>query len=277
MSVELINQIIGGILKLLKQASTKMSHLNLEDSIKGTISKMTLTLNSPTTNLLLHEISRGGTRLIQNSSSTKSFPELYAKWFELSSPVRFCVSGNFGNLCFYFIERLVYHQLCQIPSLPNWIEDFKDSVSFAIGYLLQIVTQHLLHAFLVYGLDTINTKEKYLKTLLGQTYVYSFALVGSTILNLFLLRAGIEKTKAFFLTMIIFAVFNYFLIELVVQRAISSSSVKKSSIKKSTQTRGGALVSSSPYNFTTRTNLAVPPIDVKRVNDETCSSSFKWD
>ena len=249
---------------------------------------MTLIVVSPTSDLLVREISRGGARFVQNSTPTTSSSntkvtgsaaELYAKWFQISSLVRFCVSGNLGNLCFYLIERLVYYQLCQIKSLPSWVEEYKDSVSFAIGYLLQIITQHLLHAFLVYGLDTINTREKYMKTLLGQAYVYSFALVGSTVLNLFLLRTGLEKTKAFFATMVLFAIINYFLIEWVVKRVTTSSSAKNVATGNSSKTiRGGGGFVTPPYSVTTtRTNhLNAPaPVDVEKVNNEKCSSVFK--
>ena len=237
---------------------------------------MTLIVVSPTSDWLVREIARGGARFVQNSTPTKTSSsntkvagaaaELYAKWFQISSLVRFCVSGNLGNLCFYFIERLVYYQLCQMNSLPSWVEEYKDSVSFAIGYLLQIVTQHLLHAFLVYGLDTINTREKYMRTLLGQAYVYSFALVGSTVLNLFLLRTGLEKTKAFFATMVLFAIINYFLIEWVVKRVTTTSSTKNVATGKSKKLRGGWI--------STRTNL-IAPVDVEKVNNEKYSSVFK--
>lgn len=204
-------------------------------------------------------IARGGTRILQaspvpsSSSSAQSrqgralFANAYRRWFEFSSLVRFFVSGNIGNLCFYLIERVIYHQLCQFDdgSLPRLIEEYKESVSFFIGYVLQIVTQHLIHAVLVYGLDTISTREKYLKTLMGQFSAYGLALIGSTAFNLFLLRAGLDRTVAFFTTLVLFAFINYFLVGWVVRISTASSSSveenykfgaikgKKGTIKKS--------------------------------------------
>lgn len=154
--------------------------------------------------------------------------KIYRTWFRVSELGRFFVSGNLGNLCFYFLERLVYSQLSQISDLPAFVEEYIDSVSFFIGYILQIITQHLLHALLVYGLDSINTREKYFKTLLGQFSAYGFALIGSTVLNLILLNnAGLDKSTAFVTTMVIFAGINYFLIGWIVRRTTASVDKKK--------------------------------------------------
>ena len=105
-------------------------------------------------------------------------------WFRLPTLVRFFVSGNLGNGCFFLMERWIHNHLCQIPRLHPFVEEYKDSISFFIGYILQIITQHLLHAILVYGVATINTRKKYWKTLLGQSWAYLFAMFGSTFLNL---------------------------------------------------------------------------------------------
>lgn len=145
------------------------------------------------------------------------------RWFRVSSLVRFFVSGNLGNICFFFIERTIFSSLSQLETLPDFVETYKETVSFFVGYLLQIITQHFLHALLVYGLESINTREKYFKTLLGQFYAYGIALFGSTTLNLFLIKSGIEKTVAFFSTMVIFACINYYLIGWLVKRALQST------------------------------------------------------
>ena len=149
-----------------------------------------------------------------------AFASVYEQWFRLSSLVRFFVSGNLGNICFFFIERALYQFISTIDTIPDFVESYKDTLSFFVGYLLQIVSQHLLHAFLVYGLDTINTRKKYLNTLLCQFYAYGMALFGSTFLNLFLIRSGIDKTMAFFSTMVIFAIINYHLIGFLTERAL---------------------------------------------------------
>ena len=145
---------------------------------------------------------------------------VYGQWFRLSSLVRFFVSGNLGNICFFFIERALYQFISTLDTIPDFVDSYKDTLSFFAGYLLQIVSQHLLHAVLVYGLDTINTRQKYWKTLLCQFYAYGMALFGSTFLNLFLIRSGFDKTTAFFSTMVIFAIINYHLIGFLTERAL---------------------------------------------------------
>jgi hypothetical protein len=162
---------------------------------------------------------------------------LYSRWFHVSSLARFFVSGNLGNICFFFLERFVFVQLTKQESLPEFVANYKETVSFFVGYLLQIVTQHLLHAILVYGLETINTREKYFKTLRGQFYAYGIALFGSTALNLSLISSGIDKTVAFFSTMVIFACINYYLIGWVVNRALKSANDEAS--LDSTSRKGG--------------------------------------
>ncbi|CAJ1936293.1 unnamed protein product [Cylindrotheca closterium] len=193
----------------------------------------------PSSSTLVQGINRGGALLFRESSAVPAtapsrslLVELYKRWFQISSLIRFSVSGNIGVVCFYIIERMLYAQLCQIDGLPDILEEYKDSVSYFFGYLLQIFTQHLLNATLVYGLDTIDTREKYLKTLIGQFSVYGFSLFGSTILNLALLRYGIDRNTSFFTTMILFAIVNYFLIQWVVQRATAAAYEKDMAARK---------------------------------------------
>jgi hypothetical protein len=211
--------------------------------------------------LLIQGISRGGARWFKEAIPPPLPPkrvlaDLYKKWFLISSLIRFSVSGNLGVICFYVIERFIYHQLCQISSLPVIIEEYKDSVSYFVGYLIQIVSQHLLNALLVYGLDTIDTREKYIKTLLAQFSVYGFSLVGSTILNLFLLSSGMERNTAFFSTMIAFAVVNYFLIQYVVHKTTTSISEKV----VASATKKGYKMSASLQKIQRGGSLSPPPL-----------------
>ena len=162
----------------------------------------------------------GGVQKVPSAapSSGSAASNVYTTWFQVSEPIRFFVSGNIGNVCFFFLERLVYFQLCNMNDvLPQSVVDYKESVSFFIGYLLQIVSQHLLNAVLVYGVDTIDTRAKYFKTLVGQSSAYVFSLFGSTFLNLGLLQAGLEKSTAFVSTLTIFACINYFVIGYIVR------------------------------------------------------------
>jgi hypothetical protein len=179
---------------------------------------------------------------------------LYSRWFDVSSLARFFVSGNLGNICFFFIERFIFVQLTKQESLPEFVANYKETVSFFVGYLLQIITQHFLHAVLVYGLETINTREKYFKTLLGQFYAYGIALFGSTALNLSLISSGLDKTVAFFSTMVIFACINYYLVGWLMKQALGSAteaeasagrkgtrSLQKSNKNAATTARGSAM------------------------------------
>jgi len=161
----------------------------------------------------------------------------YRKWMGLPQIIRFGVAGNLGNIGFFFLEKVIFQQLSYLlakSSSPSafleGIEKYQDGLSFFSAYLIQIVTTHLLYAFLVYGLDTINTYEKYSKTLWGQFKVYGVGLFGATALNSFLItRGGLNKTWAFWTTTATFAVFNYFLISMVVKNAVESSSPSPSS------------------------------------------------
>jgi hypothetical protein len=91
----------------------------------------------------------------------------YDAFMKLNEPLRFFISGNIGNVIFFYTERLTFYLLNKMDGLPSAIKEYIDSVSFFIAYLVQVVPQHWLHAFLVYGLDTIDTRQKYFTTLFG--------------------------------------------------------------------------------------------------------------
>ena len=177
---------------------------------------------------------------------------LYRKWFDdISEPVRFLVSGNIGTLFFLLIEKCIHSILSQFVSsrgnndignngnnnnyyiskiIHKFIKSNIDGISFFYAYVLQIATQHYLHALLVYGLSTINTKQKYIKTLKGQYSAYIFSLIGSTILNVQLLKLKFSKTIAFGLTMLIFAILNYYVVGYVTKKALNDNKVVKETI-----------------------------------------------
>jgi len=83
--------------------------------------------------------------------------------------------------------------------------------------MLHIPIQHLSHALLVYGWDSINTVSKYWTTLGGTYSALIVAAVGSTILNALLLERGMSKNAAFVSTLFLFAGFNYFFIGWIVK------------------------------------------------------------
>lgn len=170
-----------------------------------------------------------------------SMIRLYHAWMRLPQIFRFFNAGNLGNLGFYYLEKVIFRVLTQLlvattsannnsfSVVLDGIEKYQDSLSFFSAYVIQIVTTHLLYAVLVYGLDTIDTYEKYSKTLLGQFKVYGVGLFGATFMNSFLIvNGGFDKFAAFWTTTATFAVFNYFLVSWVVKNAIESSKAKLS-------------------------------------------------
>lgn len=202
----------------------------------------------------------GSKAILRSPASTKRgkatdsdrLGRLYKSWFGVSRPVRFFVSGNLGSVVFFLLERFIYQVLTSQEDLPKLVDEYKETISFFWGYALQIVVQHMLHAFLVYGLDTIATREKYIKTLLSQFYAYGFALVGSTLLNLFLIRSGFDKTVSFFTTMVIFACINYYLIGFLMERSIAS--VDKSNGKRKPRTKTVAKKPTPPRSTQSRSS-----------------------
>ena len=167
-----------------------------------------------------------------SSSIGESAIHFYRRWMQLPQIFRFTVAGNLGNLGFFYLEkaifRLLSHPVITTSMLSSFlldgIEKFNDTISFFSAYVIQIVTTHLLYAWLVYGMDTIDTSEKYWKTLVGQFKVYGFGLFGATFLNSYLIRSvGLDKTVSILVTMGSFAVLNYFLVSWVVKKALESS------------------------------------------------------
>jgi hypothetical protein len=152
-------------------------------------------------------------------------------WYShIPSLIRYLVSGNLGNICFFLCERLLssavddhYHLL---PALAQQLLDlpFRDSVSFVTAYMVHVPAQHYLHALLVYGLESIDTAPKYWQTLGGTYSALITSCFGSTVLHHVLIQAwGAQyKTIAFVATLWTFSVFNFFVIGWVVRRTATS-------------------------------------------------------
>lgn len=160
---------------------------------------------------------------VRVGSSTAGNPmiQFYHTWLKLPQIFRFSVAGNLANLVFFYLEKVIFRMLSHIlvtssvlsSILLDGIEKYQDEMSYFSAYVIQIVSTHLFYAFIVYGVDTIDTYEKYSKTLLGQFKVYGFGLFGATFLNSYLMTSGgLSKTLAFWTTTMICAVFNYFLV-----------------------------------------------------------------
>ena len=177
------------------------------------------------------------------TTTTNPLVRLYRAWMQLPQIFRFAMAGNLGNLGFFYLEKVIFrclsHLLVTSAAMPSKstsasktevyasflldaIEKYQDGMSFFSAYMIQIVTTHLLYAFLVYGMHTIDTYEKYTKTLWGQFKVYGFGLFGATALNSFLIGRGMGKTAAFWVTTMTFALFNYVLVSKVVNSVTES-------------------------------------------------------
>jgi FlaA1/EpsC-like NDP-sugar epimerase len=116
-----------------------------------------------------------------------------------------------------------------------------DTISFFSAYVLHIIVQHAFHALLVYGLESVNTAQKYWQTLRGTYQAYITSAVGSTLLNTFLLKLGVNRTVAFMATLWIFACINYLWIGYVVRRAVEKGeSVNPSNTSTATSSRRGS-------------------------------------
>jgi len=108
------------------------------------------------------------------------------------------------------------------------------SVSFATAYLLQILLQHVLNAFLVYGPSTIATRSLYLKSLLSTYTTYAGGLVISTFLNGWLTSRGMNKDTAFFVTLGGVGVGNYAALGWFNRRAAATAAAAEEESKKKT-------------------------------------------
>lgn len=198
--------------------------------------KTTTMVTTTTTTKKKTSSSSSSTTATQTATSTLG--TIYQRWYaNYSSAFRYFISSDIGTVCFFGLEYIVYRQLCCNPYISSsylitkypLIEQNKETVSYFVGYFMSIVVQHLLNAILVYGIDTINTYEKYMKTLIGQFSAYGLSLVGSTILNYHLLQTfHIQRTLAIGITMSLFACINYFLISWIVKKMTKSSSTSPS-------------------------------------------------
>ena len=103
------------------------------------------------------------------SSTSSGSSSLLNLWYSnVPQAIRFFTAGNVGTIFFYVFDSLIYKYFVLRAATENWpklLRRNKESVSFFLAYLSQISAQHLLNAWLVYGMHTIATKERYLKTL----------------------------------------------------------------------------------------------------------------
>lgn len=167
----------------------------------------------------------------QRASTTLA--RIQERWFRLPEPLRFFISGNFGNICLFTCDSVLGIYLRN----TGW--SIPPAVAFFFAYMMHIPAQHLLHASLVYGICSINTKFKYITTLLETYSALGASAVGSAALNGFLRHRVIPNHRlvAFCLTMAIFAVVNYTLMHYIM--ASHGTNVVENDEKKSTVTSNG--------------------------------------
>jgi hypothetical protein len=137
-------------------------------------------------------------------------------WFALPSPFRYLMSGNIGTICLYTLEYLLAEYIITHNRIPSVLHPYREIVTYFVGYLLHIIVQHYSHALLVYGIDTINTRKKYISTLLGMYATLMSSAIGSTMVNAMLLHCTnnfFTKKTAFITTLVLFAGINYFVLQ----------------------------------------------------------------
>mmetsp|Transcript_32789 Transcript_32789/g.48566 ORF Transcript_32789/g.48566 Transcript_32789/m.48566 type:complete len:312 (-) Transcript_32789:505-1440(-) len=173
-----------------------------------------------------------------NNSSTAGFSNrLISDFYKVHEGIRFFISGNVGNVVFFFLERSLYMSLLSISWLPDVVKDYRDGISFFLAYFLQIAVQHLLHAILVYGIDSISTRDKYIATLIACYSTYMVSLFGSTFLNTFLIKRGINRTVSFCTTMFSFACINYFVLKYINEKADAANNNNSRNVAPNKQQR----------------------------------------
>lgn len=136
-------------------------------------------------------------------------------WYRVPQPLRYFVSGNMGNVCLYLMEKGMRAWMQNMTPPPKHV----DSLAYFTAYILHIAAQHSFHAFLVYGLESINTQQKYWSTFLGTYQAYAVSAFGSTFLNSHLIKQGWNRDVAFFTTLWIFSCLNYLWIGYIVRKA----------------------------------------------------------
>eukprot|EP00551_Chaetoceros_affinis_P006548 CAMPEP_0203666506 /NCGR_PEP_ID=MMETSP0090-20130426/3524_1 /ASSEMBLY_ACC=CAM_ASM_001088 /TAXON_ID=426623 /ORGANISM="Chaetoceros affinis, Strain CCMP159" /LENGTH=335 /DNA_ID=CAMNT_0050530401 /DNA_START=251 /DNA_END=1258 /DNA_ORIENTATION=+ len=185
------------------------------------------------------------------SMAVRPITTIYPKlWFnKIPEPARFVTSAGLGNIIFFYIDIIMYDLVVHPLSLHDFskhataastnnamnnmskigmkiflfllppksvLQKNKESISFFASYLIQILAQHFLNAFFVYGLETISTREEYMSSLFVTYSSYFVSLIGSTICNIMLLQKGMSKNVAFWGTVFGFGFFNYIALKFLI-------------------------------------------------------------
>lgn len=193
---------------------------------------------------------------LESNAVINSNQSLNAIWFnQIPEAGRFLTATSVGNIIFYAIDQMIYKLILirYSKDFPKFIQRNKESTSFFVSYFLQIIFQHYLNALFVYGLDTVDSKQKYLTSLLLTYSTYSTSLIGTTIVNTLLLKQGVSKSIAMWGTVFGFGIVNYFLLRHLMKKVpktptvasgkkkqqIDVRSVRKSTLKRIDRGGGG--------------------------------------
>mmetsp|Transcript_4557 Transcript_4557/g.10302 ORF Transcript_4557/g.10302 Transcript_4557/m.10302 type:complete len:221 (-) Transcript_4557:1829-2491(-) len=184
-------------------------------------------------------------------SSPSLIAPLAAAW-QHNDAIRFGASGILGNAIFFGLDKILFPVIVRaavrlstsdrsaiVVSGSTWINENAASVSFFVAYLLDIAVQHLLNAWLVFGLDTISTRELYISSLTTSYTAYFGTLCGSTILQAYLLQCGISKSVAFWSTIALGSLVNY--VVLTSLNAVDKTTDEKVTTKNDTNFSSGKM------------------------------------
>lgn len=143
--------------------------------------------------------------------------------------IRFAMSGLIGNAIFFGLDKAFLPIIIIASHRPLMVRVSKiiatnaESISFFLAYLVDIIIQHFLNAVLVFGLETIATREMYLSSLATAYTAYFGTLCGSTVLQAHLLRLGLSKSIAFWSTIALGSVVNYLVLTTLAVRSKTPS------------------------------------------------------
>jgi hypothetical protein len=111
---------------------------------------------------------------IDNSQESSQLQLLTKSLNDIPEIIRFSMSGCLGSILFFILERIIHSMLTNWDSWgfyrpSRYIFGFvsNETLSFLMAYFLHVIPQHWIHAVLVYGIQTISTRKKYIQSLMA--------------------------------------------------------------------------------------------------------------
>eukprot|EP00825_Cyclidium_porcatum_P032275 TRINITY_DN3452_c0_g1_i1.p2 TRINITY_DN3452_c0_g1~~TRINITY_DN3452_c0_g1_i1.p2 ORF type:complete len:156 (+),score=13.81 TRINITY_DN3452_c0_g1_i1:317-784(+) len=119
---------------------------------------------------------------------------------------KYFVSGILGNVILFALDHMIL--------FINPFKWQKETVAWALSYIIDIFIQFLLHEILVYG-----SQSNRCKALIGCYISYATAIILSIIINSFFInQMKYSNNLAWLLTLTITAVVNYFLVNFFMKK-----------------------------------------------------------